>query len=115
MIGTRFVDNSPDFLKAAAKRKRQALDAAGLTVSGRAKEYTPVDTGRLRASLTWQRVTDNVAHIGTNVEYAIYVHENINAQHRVGQAKFLERAAADSQDEVRELVRRALQKGLPTQ
>lgn len=115
MIGTRFVNNSPEALKALATRKRQALDAAGITVSGRARELTPVDTGRLRSSITWQRVTDNEVHIGTNVEYAIYVHENINAQHRVGQAKFLERAAADSQDEVRALVRRALRKGLPTQ
>lgn len=43
-----------------------------------AKGYTPVDTGRLRSSITWTIIEDGrslVAIIGTNVEYAIYVHE----------------------------------------
>lgn len=43
-----------------------------------AKARCPVDTGRLRSSITWRMEIDSdglVAIVGTNVEYAIYVHE----------------------------------------
>lgn len=43
-----------------------------------AKARCPVDTGRLRGSINWRIEVDSqgvVAIIGTNVEYAIYVHE----------------------------------------
>lgn len=43
-----------------------------------AKARCPVDTGRLRGSINWRIEIDGkglVAIIGTNVEYAIYVHE----------------------------------------
>lgn len=43
-----------------------------------AKARCPVDTGRLRGSITWRiEFVGGVltAIIGTNVEYAIYVHE----------------------------------------
>lgn len=43
-----------------------------------AKARCPVDTGRLRGSINWRIETDSkglVAIIGTNVSYAIYVHE----------------------------------------
>jgi HK97 gp10 family phage protein len=43
-----------------------------------AKARCPVDTGRLRSSINWRMSLDGgtlAAIIGTNVEYAIYVHE----------------------------------------
>jgi len=115
MIGTRFVDNSPEALATLAKRKKQALDKAGLIIGGRAKELTPVDTNRLRSSITHKRVSDNEAHIGTNVEYAIYVHEDLDARHRIGQAKYLETAVSDTQNEVKREVRDTLKHGAVTQ
>ena len=42
------------------------------------KARCPVDTGRLRGSINWRIVLEGgvlTAIIGTNVEYAIYVHE----------------------------------------
>lgn len=42
------------------------------------KAQCPVDTGRLRGSINWVIVLEGgvlTAIIGTNVEYAIYVHE----------------------------------------
>lgn len=47
-------------------------------VESAAKARCPVDTGRLRGSINWRIEEDAlglVAIIGTNVEYAIYVHE----------------------------------------
>ena len=49
---------------------------AWLRVEGDAKRLCPVDTGRLRSSITTTRGYDRgncVATIGTNVEYAPYV------------------------------------------
>lgn len=47
-------------------------------VTNGAKARCPVDTGNLRASITWELARQGdelVARIGTNVPYAIYVHE----------------------------------------
>lgn len=65
-----------------------------------AKLDTPVDTGALRQS---GRVDYGVttaffatATLSFNTPYAIYVHENLQAHHPVGHAKFLERAVASN-------------------
>lgn len=47
---------------------RAKLEAAGIVVTNEAKRRSPVDTGRLRASLTHDAGVDSV-RIGTNVEY----------------------------------------------
>ena len=52
----------------------RALEAIGLQAEGYAKMLCPVDTGRLRNSITHTvDVTGHKAIIGTNVEYAAYV------------------------------------------
>lgn len=59
-----------------ARPLRDFFKKCGIYVSDRAKELAPVDTGRLRASLTYQvdegEPPQQVA-IGTNVEYAPYM------------------------------------------
>lgn len=62
-----------------------------------AKRRCPVDTGALRASgvVTEElRGTDAIVRLafgGAAASYALFVHENLQALHRVGEAKFLER------------------------
>lgn len=54
----------------------KVLTVAALKVVNRAKVLCPVDTGRLRDSITWELGTVGglpAARIGTNVEYASYV------------------------------------------
>ena len=48
---------------------KTALTKSGLVVEGRAKELAPVDTGKLRQSITTQIRPDS-ALIGTNLQYA---------------------------------------------
>lgn len=48
------------------------LTKACLLVEGDAKKRCPVDTGQLRASITYE-VEGNTGVVGTNVEYAPYV------------------------------------------
>ena len=50
------------------------LRKAGAMVEKDAKRNCPVDTGNLRQSITYEVVDDTCA-IGTNVEYAPYVHQ----------------------------------------
>ena len=49
-----------------------ALEAVGLQAEGYAKMLCPVDTGRLRNSIS-HAVSGNEVYIGTNVEYGPYV------------------------------------------
>jgi hypothetical protein len=63
-------------------------------IGGEAQEETPVKTGQLRGSLLVEpaQVADGMISItlGFHKNYAIYVHENLEAYHKVGKAKFLE-------------------------
>ena len=67
-----YKDNSEQVLSAMEKAIKNGLEAIGLTAEGHAKKITPVDTGRLRNSIS--HATDKeAAYIGTNVEYAAFV------------------------------------------
>lgn len=89
-------------LKRAGPLATEALAGAAVTeqekVITAAKRRTPVDTGTLRASGTVlpARVMGQTVEViagfgGPASEYAVFVHENLNASHPVGEAKFLER------------------------
>lgn len=70
--------------------KEALYDEALLTLE-ESNTDVPVDTGNLRASGYVKRPNrlGNV-HIGYAAGYATYVHENLEAYHPVGKAKFLE-------------------------
>jgi len=68
-----------------------------------AKRRTPVDTGSLRASIHQEGPTRNgrtlvtlIAAGGPAAPYALYVHENLEALHPVGQAKYIESVIMES-------------------
>lgn len=65
-------------LKATESPLGRYLAKIAARVETAAKARCPVDTGRLRGSINWRIEFEGgslVAIIGTNVEYAIYVHE----------------------------------------
>lgn len=71
-VDVTITDNSEQVLQAMKEALDRALEAIGFTAEGHAKELCPVDTGRLRNSIT--HVTeDEAVYIGTNVEYAPYI------------------------------------------
>lgn len=51
---------------------RQALNMWGQAFENHAKDYAPVDTGRLQNSIKHERVDDETEAVQTNVEYAVY-------------------------------------------
>ena len=71
-----------------------------MTDEGHAKKNTPVDTGRLRNSIS-QAVEDKSAYIGTNVEYAPYV--ELGSRGRDGK-HMLQRAATEHTAEYKKLM-----------
>lgn len=68
-----------------------------------AKRRTPVDTGTLRASgfvyppeRNGNRISVLLSFGGAAETYAIIVHEDLEAHHRIGQAKYLESVLSES-------------------
>ena len=68
----KFTDNSAEILKAFEQATARGLEKIGLTAEGYAKAKAPVDTGRLRNSISHE-VDEQDVYIGSNVEYAPYV------------------------------------------
>jgi hypothetical protein len=82
----RIAQNVPEQLEEAAQ-------AVGDDLVRQVRDRTPVATGLLRDSFearTEAKRDKVVITIGTDVPYAPFVHENLEAQHEVGDAKFLE-------------------------
>ena len=83
-----YKDNTDEVLAALEKAKKRGLEAIGLVAEGHAKKLTPVDTGRLRNSIS-HATDDEAAYIGTNVEYGPYVElgsPTIKAHHMLQKA-----------------------------
>ena len=99
-----YKDNTDEVLSALGRSKKRGLEAIGLTAEGHAKKETPVDTGRLRNSIS-HATDDEAAYIGTNVEYAPYV--ELGARGRQGK-HMLQRAATEHTDEYKQIMEDAM-------
>ena len=93
-------DNTEEVLSALERAKERALEAIGIAAEGYAKEETPVDTGRLRNSIS-HATDDEAAYIGTNVEYAPYV--ELGGRHNKAH-HMLQRAASEHREEYKRLL-----------
>lgn len=68
------VNNSAQVGEAFRTACLRALERCGMEAEGYAKDLAPVDTGRLRNSISHQvDDSENAVYIGTNVSYAPYV------------------------------------------
>jgi hypothetical protein len=83
-------------MKAASAAGRAIYEEA-TDIINEAVGLTPVDTGALRASAHVNSPSYSTGGVevilgfgGASAPYALYVHENLEAHHPVGQAKFLE-------------------------
>ena len=100
----KIVDNSDLFKRAKDDAIERALEDIGQTAERHAKEQCPVDTGRLKNSISHAYVTsERAAYVGTNVEYAKYV-ETKKMKHKSGKAHFLRDAASTHGDEYKSIV-----------
>ena len=129
----KVTDNSAIFKNAKDEAVARALDVVGKTAERHAKERCPVDTGRLRNSITYAtseysgrgNYTDdhgksfndanaketperNAVYIGTNVEYAKGI--ETGTHRKKGAAHFLRDAASTHGDEYKRIVEIQLSK-----
>ena len=103
-----YKDYSKEVLAAMEKGKRNALTAIGSTAETYAKQETPVDTGRLRNSIS-HTVDGEAAYIGTNVEYAPYVELGTS---RAKAHHMLQKAATEHTDEYKRLAEDAVKSAI---
>jgi hypothetical protein len=96
-----------ELLRKKLEESKKALYIEALKIMAVSIMRTPVDTGALRASHSVSRPETNgddtsvtISVGGPSAPYAIYVHENLEAHHPVGQAKFLESAILEARGEI---------------
>lgn len=70
MADVKITSSRAELLAAVNEAKKRALEIMGGKAENYAKELAPVDTGRLRNSITHQQQDANTEIVGTNVEYA---------------------------------------------
>lgn len=101
-------DNTDEVKRALQSAMAKALEEIGLTAEGYAKKACPVDTGRLRNSITHAVVEgEKAVYIGTNVEYAPYVELGTSRQ----EAQPFLRPAANHPRIYRQIAERNLKNG----
>lgn len=98
-------DHTNEVLSALKSQKKKALYALGEACEANIKKETPVDTGRLRNSMSHQE-DEGATYCGTNVEYAPYqeygTSRGIKAHHMI------EHAAYNHNSEYQNIVKAAL-------
>lgn len=72
-MSVTFISHAKDVLSGMAKAKREALEVIGGMAESYAKKACPVDTGRLRNSITHAQYDESTEVIGSNVSYAAFV------------------------------------------
>lgn len=82
------------------KKKRKALNRIGVIIKADSVKLTPVDTSNLRGSAYIDVDGSKSVFIGYTADYAVYVHEDLEATHEVGEAKFLEKAVKMNQKRI---------------
>ena len=105
-------DNSGIILNASKEAIARALEEVGIHLEGEAAdelENSPrrVDTGRLKGSII-HMVDGNTVTVGTNVEYAIYVHEGTR---KMAPNRFLKNAFDRNYDQVKQYILSHLKNG----
>jgi len=120
-----------EVIKACEQAIMRGLAHIGEAAEGYAKDDCPVDTGRLKDSITYATAEKHseadekaqagdaklhstpepmTVYIGTNVEYAPYV-EFRDIDHVPGKAHFLRDAVANHSEEYRKIMKASLEAG----
>lgn len=104
-------DHSDEYLGNIDDALSKALEMIGLHIEGEAKEElenTPrrIDTGNLRNSINYQvNDSEKAVYIGTNVEYALYVHEGTS---QMEANRFLKNAVDRNRDQIDKILKDAV-------
>lgn len=109
-MSATFISHKREVLAAEAQARARALEIIGGKAETYAKRLCPVDTGRLRNSITHQQFDENTEIVGSNVSYAPFVelpHHSTSGNLIPGKP-FLRPAAENHTLEYREIIKRVL-------
>ena len=109
-MSVEFKSYAKEVLSAEQAARNKALEIIGGKAESYAKRLCPVDTGRLRNSITHQQYDENTEVVGTNVEYAPYVelgHHTSGGKFVAGKP-FLRPAAEGHTDEYRQIIQQVM-------
>lgn len=109
-MSVTFTSHAKECLTAETAARSRALEIIGGKAETYAKKACPVDTGRLRNSITHQQYDDHTEVIGSNVEYAPPVelgHKTVSGS-TVAAKPFLRPAAENHTGEYSEIIRREM-------
>jgi hypothetical protein len=91
----------------SAKGLRVGLLRAGLFLQRESQKIVPVDTNALRASANTRAEGagfDVAVVVSYGTDYALYVHENLEARHKPGKsAKFLEKPIREKRKRIQQI------------
>lgn len=102
-------DNSEEVLEKLHEIAPRFLTEAGIHLQGEASEALEmaprrVDTGRLKGSISYE-VQGETCYVGTNVEYAGYVHDGTS---RMAPNRFLKNAFTANEQQIRDMLEQML-------
>lgn len=102
-------DNSQEILKALPEVKARALMMCGAIAENSAKQKCPVDTGRLRNSISHGMSDENTVDIGTDVEYAIY--QELGTSRGIAPKLYLTNGVRSHISEYKQIIEEEFRKG----
>lgn len=99
----RVIDN---YAKQVDEVLPTAMQEAGEVILSKSNTLAPKDTGRMVEQSDVRQTSPKEVNVRYNTDYAIYVHEDLEANHANGEAKFLEKATIATRNEVSKIVGR---------
>ena len=105
-INVRLIDNSDTALSELEEKIEVGLEACGMMMETFAKGKCPVDTGRLRNSITHASNEPKSMSVGTNVEYGPYVEMGTS---KMGARPFIEPSVSDHLSQYKQIIIKHLQ------
>lgn len=106
-MAVKFVSYRPEIVDGVQGATNRALEIIGGKAESYAKALCPVDTGRLRNSITRVQMDEETEVIGTNVEYAPHVELGTYKQRA---QPYLRPAAENHGEEYRQVIESELRK-----
>ena len=100
-------DHTDEVLAALDRARQRALEMIGLQAEGYAIMKAPVDTGRLKNSISHVVFDKDAVAIGTNVEYAVYQEFGTSRMKR-WKGPYLKPAVMEHLDEYKAIAESAL-------
>ena len=104
-MSVTFISHAKDVLSAEQAARARALEIVGGKAESYAKKLCPVDTGRLRNSITHAQYSEDTEVVGSNVDYAPYVELGT---HKQKAQPFLRPAAENHRAEYKAIIQNCM-------